>query len=123
MKGSARFWAWSFCLFSGSPPITQLGQLPCAYGRKSSAGAPADAVSVATTAAAGAQETVQFSRFDRYVSKPPIWGCIAPREVVALSATTLHKSVGKGVQEMQLLQIEHRISVEQVAHTAMEKNV
>ena len=53
----------------------------------------------------------------------PFGGCIAPREVVALSATNLHKSVGKGVQEMQLLQIEHRISVEQVAHTVMEKNL
>jgi len=53
----------------------------------------------------------------------PFGGCIAPREVVALRATTPHKSVGKGVQEMQFLQIEHRISVEQVAHTLMEKNL
>jgi len=53
----------------------------------------------------------------------PFGGCIAPREVVALNATTPHKSVGKGVQEMQLLQIEHRISIEQVANTVMEKDI
>jgi hypothetical protein len=51
----------------------------------------------------------------------PFGGCIAPGEVVALSATTPHKSVGKGVQEMQLLQIEHRISIEQVPQAIKEE--
>jgi hypothetical protein len=51
----------------------------------------------------------------------PFEGCIAPGEVVALSATTPHKSVGKGVQEMQLLQIEHRISIEQVPQAIKEE--
>jgi hypothetical protein len=51
----------------------------------------------------------------------PFGGCVAPREVVALSATTPHKSVEKGVQEMQFLQIEQRISIEQVAHAFLEK--
>ncbi len=49
----------------------------------------------------------------------PIWGCTTPRDVVALGATAPHGIVGKGVQEMHLLQIEHRISVEQVAQTVM----
>jgi hypothetical protein len=51
----------------------------------------------------------------------PFGGCVAPREVVALSATTPHKSVEKGVQEMQLLQIEHRISIEQVPQAIKEE--
>jgi hypothetical protein len=51
----------------------------------------------------------------------PFGGCTAPRDVVALGATAPHGSVGKGVQKMHLLQIEHRISVEQVAHTVMEE--
>jgi len=51
----------------------------------------------------------------------PYSGCIAPRDVVALGATAPHRSVGKGVQKMHLLQIEHRISVEQVAQTVMEE--
>ena len=42
-------------------------------------------------------------------------------KLLHLSATTPHKSVEKRVQEMQLLQIEHRISIEQVAHTVVEK--
>jgi hypothetical protein len=50
-------------------------------------------------------------------------GCIAPREVVALGATAPHRSVEKGVQEMHLPQIEHRISVEQVARTIMEEHL
>ena len=32
-------------------------------------------------------------------------------------------AVRNGVQEMHLLQIEHRISVEQVAHTVMEEHL
>jgi len=51
----------------------------------------------------------------------PYGGCIAPRDVVALGATAPHRSRGKGVQEMHLLQIEHLISVEQVAQTVMEE--
>jgi hypothetical protein len=53
--------------------------------------------------------------------RSPIWGCPAPRNVVALGATAPHRSVGKEVQGMHLLQIEHRISVEQAAQTVMEK--
>jgi hypothetical protein len=48
-------------------------------------------------------------------------GCITPRTVVALGATALHRFDEGGVQGMHLLQIEHRISVEQVAHTVMEE--
>jgi hypothetical protein len=55
------------------------------------------------------------------LQRSPIWGCTAPRDVVALSATSPHGSVGRGVQKMRLLQIEHRISVEQVAQTVMEE--
>ena len=51
----------------------------------------------------------------------PFGGCIAPRDLVALGATAPYGSVGKGVQKMHLLQIEHRISVEQVAQTVMEE--
>jgi hypothetical protein len=52
-----------------------------------------------------------------------VWGCIAPRAVVALGATAPHRCVESRVQEMHLLQIEHRISVEQVAHTVMEEHL
>ncbi len=52
-----------------------------------------------------------------------VWGCIAPREVVALRPTAPRRSVGKGVQEMHLLHCEHRISVEQVAQTIMEERL
>jgi hypothetical protein len=51
----------------------------------------------------------------------PFGGCIAPRHIVALGATAPHRSVGKGVQEMHLLQIEHRISVAQVSQTVMKE--
>jgi hypothetical protein len=54
---------------------------------------------------------------------PEVWGCIAPRAVVALSASAPHRCVGKGVRGMHFLQIEHRISVEQVAHTLMEEHL
>jgi hypothetical protein len=50
-----------------------------------------------------------------------IWGCTAPYDVVALGATAPQESVGKVVQKLHLLQIEHRISVEQVAQTVMEE--
>jgi hypothetical protein len=53
----------------------------------------------------------------------PFGGCLAHRDVVALGATAPHRSVGKGVQEMHLLQIEHHISVEQVAQTDMEEHL
>ncbi len=48
-------------------------------------------------------------------------GCIASRDAVALGAITPHRSLGIGAQGIRLLQIEHQISVEQVAHTVMEE--
>jgi hypothetical protein len=54
---------------------------------------------------------------------PQVWGCIAPRAVVGLGATAPHRCVEGGVQGMHLLQIEHRISVEQVAQTPMEEHL
>ena len=53
----------------------------------------------------------------------PFGGCIAPRDDVALGATAPYRSVGKGVHERSLLQIEHRISVEQVAQTVKEEYI
>jgi hypothetical protein len=50
-------------------------------------------------------------------------GCTAPRTVVALGATAPHRCVEGGVQGMHLLQIGHRISVEQVAQTLMEEHL
>jgi hypothetical protein len=38
---------------------------------------------------------------------PGVWGCIAPRAVVALGITAPHRCVEGGLQEMHLLQIEH----------------
>jgi hypothetical protein len=51
------------------------------------------------------------------------WGCIARRAVVALDTIAPHRCVEGRVQEMHLLQIEHRISVEQVAQTVMEEHL
>src|SRR5215213_9779146 len=51
----------------------------------------------------------------------PCGGCTAPRGIVRLGATTPHRSVGKGVRGMHFLQIEDRISVEQVAQTSMRE--
>jgi hypothetical protein len=54
---------------------------------------------------------------------PDVWGCIAPRAIVGLGVTAPYRCVEGGVQEMHLLQIEHRISVEQVAQTHMEEHL
>ena len=54
---------------------------------------------------------------------PEVGGCTTLRAVVALGATATHRSGRNGVQEMHLLHIEHRISVEQVAHTVMEEHL
>ena len=54
---------------------------------------------------------------------PEVGGCTTLRTVVALGATAPHRSGRNGVQEMHLLQIEHRISVEQVAQTVMEEHL
>jgi hypothetical protein len=62
-------------------------------------------------------------KFARNVSKITHWGCTAPCAVVALSAAAPRRSGRNGVQEMHLLQVEHRISVEQVAQTLMEEHL
>ena len=48
-------------------------------------------------------------------------GCTALRPVVVLGATASHRSGRNGVQEMHFLQIEHPVSVEQVAKTSMRE--
>ena len=55
------------------------------------------------------------------VKDRPFGGCIARSDVVASGVTAPHGRVGKGVQEMHLLQLEHRTSVEHVAQTVMEQ--
>jgi hypothetical protein len=54
---------------------------------------------------------------------PEVGGCTTLRAVVALGATASHRSGRNGVQEMYLLHIEHRVSVEQVAHTVMVEHL
>ena len=55
------------------------------------------------------------------VKDRPFGGCIARSDVVASGVTAHHGRVGKGAQEMHLLQLEHRTSVEHVAQTVMEE--
>jgi hypothetical protein len=59
----------------------------------------------------------------RRFKEHPFGACIAPRAFVALGAAAPYRSGRNGVQEMHLLQIEHPISVEQVAQTVMEEHV
>ena len=49
--------------------------------------------------------------------RTPIWGCTAPRHVIALGAAALRVSVEKGVLKIHLLQTALRMSVEQVTQT------
>ena len=73
----------------------------------------------------GAFSELPFKRFSDVRQESfkdhPFGGCMAPCDVVALGATAPYRSGRSGVQEMHLLHIEHRISVEQVAQTSMRE--
>jgi hypothetical protein len=51
----------------------------------------------------------------------PVWGCTAPRHVIALGAAAPHVSVGKEYRRCTTYGSNTRISVEQVIQTPMEE--